>query len=100
MAFLLSSTSYMVTTGLINFGYLIISWVLSLLPVYTGLPTEIQSALTWIGGTGAGLSCIVPVDTYRAQILIIVYTAVILLGIRFFAWIFNRKMNHPDGKSA
>jgi len=100
VAFLLRSTQNMVTTGLINFGYLIISWVLSLLPVYTGFPTEMQNAITWIGGTGAGLSCIVPVDTYRAQIVIIVYLAIILLGIRFFAWIFNREMKHPDGKSA
>jgi len=96
MAFLLDGTQNMVTTGLINLGYTIISWILGLLPEYTGLPTGLQNALTWIGGTGAGLNCIVPVDTYRAQILIIMYTALILLTVRFFAWLFNRNMEHPD----
>jgi len=86
----------MITTGILTFGYTVIQWVLSLLPTYEGLPSGLQSALAWIGGTGAGLSCIVPVDTYRAQILIIMYTASILLLVRFFSWIFNRKMNHPD----
>jgi len=90
----------MITTGILNFGYAVIDYIIRLLPVYEGLPTGLQNALAWIGGTGAGLSCIVPVDTYRAQILIIMYTAGVLLLVRFFAWIFNRKMNHPDGKSA
>jgi len=91
----------MITTGILTFGYTVIQWILGLLPAYTGLPNQITSALAWIGGTGAGISCIVPVDTYRAQILIIMYTAGILLLVRFFAWIFNRKMKHPDeGKSA
>lgn len=96
MAILFRSAQNMVTDGILNFLLAIINWILGLLPAYTGLPTGIQNALTWIGGTGAGLACIVPVDTYRAQILIIMYTAGILLLVRFFAWIFNRKMNHPD----
>jgi len=96
VAILLSSASYMVASGILTFLYVLIAWGITLLPVYTGLPTGLQNALTWIGGTGAGLSCIVPVDTYRAQILIIMYTALVLLGVRFFMWIFNRKMNTPD----
>lgn len=96
LAVLLSSAQNMVTTGIINFGYIIIAWFLDLLPTYEGFPTGLQNAITWIGSTGSGLSCIVPVDTYRAQIVIIVYIALILLTIRFFAWIFNRRMNHPD----
>jgi len=86
----------MVASGILTFLYVLIAWGITLLPVYTGVPTGLQNALTWIGGTGAGLSCVVPVDTYRAQILIIMYTALVLLGVRFFMWIFNRKMNTPD----
>jgi len=90
----------MVSTGALQFLNSIIEWIISVLPTYEGLPTGLQNALTWLGGTGSGISCIVPVDTYRAQILIIMYTAIVLLFVRFIGWIFNRKMNHPDGKSA
>jgi len=91
----------MITTGILTFLNSVIAWIISIFPAYTGLPTELQNAITWIGGTGAGMACIVPVDTYRAQILIIMYTAGLLLLVRFFAWMFNRKMNHPEGgKSA
>jgi len=102
MAILLCSTqNTMIATAILTFAYAVYTWIIGLFPVYTGLPSEITDALTWLGGTGAGLSCIVPVDTYRAQILIIMYTAGILLLIRFFAWMFNKKMRHPeDGKSA
>jgi len=94
------SQNTMIASAILTFGYTVYTWIIGLFPAYTGLPTGITNALTWLGGTGAGLSCIVPVDTYRAQIVIIVYMAIILLGIRFFAWIFNREMKHPDGKSA
>jgi len=91
----------MVVTAILTFLYGLISWGLSLLPAYTGLPTNLTDALTWIGNRGAGLSCIVPVDTYRAQVLIIMFTALILLSVRFFAWMFKRKMKHPEeGHSA
>jgi len=86
----------MVTTGIINLGYAILTWILSLFGAYTGLPTGLTNALAWIGGVGAGISCIVPVDTYKTQIQIIMGIAVVLLFVRFFAWIFNRNMKHPD----
>jgi len=91
----------MIASAILTFGFAVYTWLIGLFPTYTGLPTTITNALTWLGGTGAGMACVVPIDTYRAQILIIMYTAGILLLIRFFAWLFNRTMKHPDGgKSA
>jgi len=91
----------MVTNGIITLLYTIGEWIISLFPPFSGLPTEITDAATYIGGKAAGLSCIEPIDTWRAALVIVFTIAAVLAVIRFGSWLVGRKMRHPDeGKSA
>lgn len=78
---------------IIHFAYIIVAWVLSLLPAYDGLPSGITSGASTIAGYMKGLDCIVPVATYQAQFAIIAGIALALLGFRFFAWLFKWRVS-------
>jgi len=89
----------MVTNAFIYILYTIETFIISKFPAYDP-PTGISDAFTYMGGKAAGLSCIEPVDTWRAALVIIFAIAAVLATARFFGWAVGKRMRHPDGGHA
>jgi len=79
----------MITSGLLDLGYLIIGFITGHLPVYTGLPSGFTTWLSSLGSGVGSLSCVEPLSAMRTQLTIIFYTAGALAVFNFFAWLFR-----------
>jgi len=79
----------MILDGILIWAYLLIAWIISFFPAYTGLPSGMQSAIDYVAGVSKGISCIYPTGTMGTQMTIILSTAAALLLVRFFAWLFK-----------
>lgn len=71
----------MITTGLINIAYYILSWLISLLPTGGTLPSQVHTASTALGGYLGIVAPIVPTGT-----LLTVLSLLFSIQIAFFGW--------------
>jgi len=85
----------MITDVLLSIFTYIASFIVSLLPAYTGLPAQVESALAWMIGLMNDIGGFIPLGTF---LTILKLTIAIELGImvfRFFAWLFKWNIHTP-----
>lgn len=77
----------MIGTALINVGYYILSGVISLFPVGTGLPTEVHTGAQWLGSSLSVLDPIVPIGTLALALGYVIALELLIFGFKTFKWI-------------
>jgi len=79
----------MITDAFITIITNIVQFIIGLFPAYTGLPTQLDSGLTWILGLLNDIGGFIPLDTFFTILGLIVSLETGILLFRFFAWVFK-----------
>jgi len=85
----------MVTDAIINFIVSIIQYVISLLPVYSGLNPEIVTAVTYMQTTVTKLQYLVPLSTLYTIFAAVVTIELSIAIFRAIAWLLHYNQ-HPQ----
>lgn len=79
---------------ILHWIYELVTWILGLLPAYTGMPSGVTNAVAWFSGKVKGISCFMPVDTMWTILQFAIEVSLVLLVFRFFTWLFKWKLPH------
>jgi len=72
----------MITTAIINLAYYVVNMLLSILPNGTGLPTEMHTAVTVLGGYVGVTDALLPVTTLATCVSIVVTIELVIFGYK------------------
>lgn len=81
----------MITTAFISIIAWYIGLILGLLPVYSGLPTGMESAIDTIAGYTSQIGDIFPLGTFWTVIQVIIVIELAILVFNFVSWVFHWK---------
>jgi len=79
----------MIFTGIINLAYYILHWLIALLPVSGGFPTEAHTALISLGGYLGIFSPLVPLTTLLTTLTLIFSIEIGIFGFKTIKWIIS-----------
>jgi len=67
----------------------IVDWILSKFPAYSGLPTGVSDAVSYMSGKFQGLSCILPINDMYTIATYSFWIAVAYLTFKFVRFVFK-----------
>lgn len=85
----------MITDGLISLPIAVLSYIIGLLPTYTGLPSGMSTSILWVGQQTVALGDLLPLDTIWQIIMLIVTIEIAILAFNTVAWLLHWKQ--PKG---
>lgn len=80
----------MISTAFIMMAYQILGFFLLIFPISTGYPSEIQTAMSWIGGYLGMLDPLVPKETLLATVTIVFVVELVIFGYKLLTWIVSK----------
>lgn len=80
----------MITTAIINIGYYILSVLVSVFPVSSGFPSDVQTAFSYVGSYVGMLDPLIPISTLSSVVLIAVTIELLIFSFKIFSWIFSK----------
>jgi hypothetical protein len=81
----------MITDGLISLPIAVLTYLVGLLPDYSGLPSGMETAITTIGSYIAQTGDILPLDTIGTVIGLIIAIELVIMTFNTLAWLFHWK---------
>jgi len=79
----------MITTAIVNLGYLLISVVISVFPPGTGFPASVHTAAQAIGGYFDLLDPLIPTSTMLTVILLAFSVEIAIFGFKTLKWLIS-----------
>jgi len=67
----------------------LVTWILEQFPAYTGLPTGVTNAVTYLSGKFQGLSCVLPVNDMYDVAVLTFWIGIAYLTFKFLRFVFK-----------
>lgn len=77
----------MITTALLNFGFYVANFILSIFPASSGFPAEVDTAIDYIAGYVGILDPIFPLDTMLSILTLVITFELAIFGFKGVRWI-------------
>jgi len=77
----------MITTAIINLGYLLVSFIIDLFPAGSGFNTDVHTAASTIGGYLQIIDPIVPTASLFPALSILIVVELAIFGFKSLKWI-------------
>jgi len=79
----------MITTTIINIAYGVLNWIIGLLPLSTGFPSDAHTAIRTLGGYLGIASPLVPITTLLTVLTLIFSIEIGIFGFKTVKWIIS-----------
>lgn len=80
----------MITTAFIEMAYIVLGFFLQIFPLSAGYPSEVSTAIQWIGGYVGMLDPIIPRDVLLSTVTIVFVVELVIFGYKVLSWIFSK----------
>lgn len=80
----------MITTAILSFGIFIGQTILSLFPIGSGFPSEVDTAFAWLGGYLQMLDPLIPINTLGTTVTVVVTMELIIFGWKGFNYLLSK----------
>jgi len=77
----------MIFTPFVYLGYYVFGFIIEVLPVGSGFPTEVHDAMTSLGGFIGIWSPVLPISTLATRVTIAFSVEIAIFGFKSFKWI-------------
>lgn len=81
----------MITTGILNLLNVTIAFIITLLPSYTGLPTDLNNGIDWILGVSQSVAGFAPAGTIVSIFVLVMTIELAIALFHFLSWVFHWK---------
>jgi len=81
----------MITDGLISLPLAVLSFLIGLLPSYSGLPTGMASAIDTIASYMWAIGDLLPTDTIWIIVLLVFAIEIVIMAFNTVAWLLHWK---------
>jgi len=76
----------MITTAIINLGYLLLSFIISIFPSGSGFPASVHTSASILGTYLQMINAFLPIDTLATVVGLYIVFELILFAFRSFKW--------------
>lgn len=79
----------MISSAIIIFTSFILNIVTAVFPTGDGLPPEVFTAVSTLGGYIGVLSPVLPINTLSTVLILVITLELIIFGFKMFRWLFG-----------